>query len=69
MTSEVMPGPPGPCYSAPTMPAISHTSRFGPLLREWRLARRFTQEVTAEELRVELYFPVDEASDTFLRSC
>jgi transcriptional regulator with XRE-family HTH domain len=26
-------------------------------------------DVTADELRVELYFPVDEASDTFLRSC
>ena len=34
------------------MPGLTHTSRLGPLLREWRLARRFTQEGLAERAEV-----------------
>lgn len=34
------------------MPALAHTSGFGPLLREWRLARRLTQQALAEQAEV-----------------
>lgn len=30
------------------MPALAHSHGFGPLLREWRLARRLTQQALAE---------------------
>lgn len=34
------------------MPDLTHTSSFGPLLREWRLTRRLTQEMLAERAEV-----------------
>lgn len=52
MTSEVMLTLPGSCYAGAAMPDLTHTSRFGPLLREWRLARRLTQEALAERAEV-----------------
>lgn len=52
MTSEVMPALPGLRYAGTSMPDLSHASRFGPLLREWRLARRFTQEELAARAEV-----------------
>lgn len=32
--------------------SLAHTSGFGPLLREWRLARRLTQQALAEQAEV-----------------
>lgn len=52
MTSEVMPGRCGAWYPGAAMSGLTHTSRFGPLLREWRLARRFTQEELAGRAEV-----------------
>ncbi|HEU4406127.1 MAG TPA: helix-turn-helix transcriptional regulator [Polyangiaceae bacterium] len=34
------------------MPATIHAGRFGPLLREWRLARRLTQQALAERAEI-----------------
>jgi transcriptional regulator with XRE-family HTH domain len=34
------------------MPAIATPSRFGPLLREWRLAQRLTQQALAEQAEI-----------------
>lgn len=34
------------------MPVLAHASQFGPMLREWRLARRLTQQALAEQAEI-----------------
>lgn len=34
------------------MPLLAHSQGFGPLLREWRLARRLTQQALAEQAEI-----------------
>lgn len=51
MTSQVKPGRPGPGYP-PRMAVAATRSSLGTLLREWRTARRLTQEALADAAEV-----------------